>query len=417
MTSGQRYFRTIAIILLFYVILLCFFYPAIVEDGDFDNDFIVILVLVLSFSSFVQYYFGIVDNILLAADQKGYIVYFSTIVTIIVNTVACSAFINLGASITFVKASTAIIFFIRPVVIRLYINKHYDINRRYKYDEEPIKQKWNGLAQHIASVILNDTDTIVLTTFSTLENVSVYGVYNMIVVGVKQLIISLQNAILPVLGELLAKKRTDEATSFFSIVEFGLHAIVVFLFSCTSVLIIPFVSIYTTGVNDANYINVPFAALIVMAHAFHCLRMPYNIMVLAAGKYRETQNNYIIAAILNICISVALVFPLGLLGVAIGTLVSMLYQTIWLAVFNSKNIIYWPIKKFLKQCIFDIISCLLIVIISRFITLNTLTYLSWVVMSIKVLIVSIVVMCITTFLFYQENARQIYKYIKHRMKK
>ena len=54
-------------------------------------------------------------------------------------------------------------------------------------------------------------------------------------------------------------------------------------------------------------------------------------MILAGGHYKQTQNNYIIAAIINIVISILFVNILGLAGVAIGTLLAMFYQTIWMA--------------------------------------------------------------------------------------
>ena len=59
--------------------------------------------------------------------------------------------------------------------------------------------------------------------------------------------------------------------------------------------------------------------------------MPYNILILAAGHYKQTQSNYIIAMILNIVVSIATVKMWGLVGVAIGTLIAMAYQTVWMA--------------------------------------------------------------------------------------
>ena len=41
------------------------------------------------------------------------------------------------------------------------------------YEKEPIQQKWNGIAQHVAAVVIGGTDTVVLTLFSTLQNVSI----------------------------------------------------------------------------------------------------------------------------------------------------------------------------------------------------------------------------------------------------
>lgn len=107
-----------------------------------------------------------------------------------------------------------------------------------------------------------------------------------------------------------------------------MHTSATFAFTCVGLLIVPFVQVYTLRVNDADYIQPIFAVLLIAANAGHCLRMPYNIMILAVGHYRETQSNYIVAAILNVVISIASVYLWGLIGVAIGTLVAMCYQTV-----------------------------------------------------------------------------------------
>ncbi len=61
----------------------------------------------------------------------------------------------------------------------MYVNRHYAINRKIVYDREPIQQKWNGIAQHIAAVVLNQTDIVVLTIFRPITDVSIYSVYNL----------------------------------------------------------------------------------------------------------------------------------------------------------------------------------------------------------------------------------------------
>ena len=104
--------------------------------------------------------------------------------------------------------------------------------------------------------------------------------------------------------------------------------------------------VYTRGVTDANY-NVPlFAILITLANASHSFRLPYSMLILTAGHYKQTQHSYLIAAGINIVVSIALVYFYGLLGVAIGTLVSMTYQTIWMAWYSYKNIVKKGMRRF-----------------------------------------------------------------------
>lgn len=406
MVSANKFFQRLARILLVYVISLMIIYPYIANQ-NFGFIYTATLIAAISISSFAQYYFGIVNSLLLNADQRGYIQYNAQTVTIILNTIVCAIMISMNGTIQVVKLVTSIIYLARPIILQIYVNNHYKINWKIKYTQEPIKQKWNGVAQHVASVVLDGTDTIVLTVFSTLSNVSIYSVYFLVVKGVKTLFLSVTNGIQALIGELWAKQELDQLKSFFGWIEWLIHTGTTYVFSCTAALIVPFIQVYTLGIRDANYIQPTFAILLTLANAMHCLRLPYNIMVLAAGHYKQTQRNYIVAAILNIVVSVLTVKIWGLIGVAIGTLVAMAYQTIWLAIYDSRHFIYWPLKKVIRQFLVDIISSFLIISFGSHIVLKDITYFNWFFMAIKVAIVALFVAFCLNSLFYRSKMHRL----------
>ena len=414
--SADKFFNTIGKILLAYVIALCGFYPFIAKQ-DFGWVYTATLVAAMSISTFAQFYFGVVDRLLLTADQRGFVQYSSQFITLIVNTAACAVLIYFGCSIHVVKITTSLIYLVRPIVLRAYVRKHYAIDRKIKYEGEPIKQKWNGIAQHFASVVLDQTDTIILTVFSTLSNVSIYSVYHLVIYGIKQLFLSTTNGVRALIGELWAKQELEKLNDFFGYVEWIIHTLTVVLFGCAGILIIPFVTVYTKGITDANYIQPLFAILIVIAHAGHCLRMPYNTMILAAGHYKQTQHNYIIAALLNIIISIITVKFYGLIGVAIGTLVAMFYQTVWMAFYISKNINKWPFKTFLKRLFVDIIEVSVIIICTIFIKMPTTSYLGWLILALEVFSIAIIIVIIINFLFYPKLMNGLFLKLKAIIKK
>ncbi len=405
-SSAQKFFHRIALILLGYVAVLIIFYPLLV-DQNFDWMYTALLIAAMSISSFAQYYFGVVDRLLLSADQHGYVQYGAQIVTLILNTVASVILIQLGAGIHIVRLTTSVIYLLRPLFLRWYVDKHYSIDRKIKYAEEPIKQKWNGIAQHIAAVVLDGTDTVVLSIFSTLSNVSVYSVYNMVVYGVKRLFTSMTNGMQSLLGELWAKKETQSLKETFSWFEWVIHTCTTIVFGCTAVLIVPFVSVYTKGVTDANYIQPLFAALLTLANAGHCLRLPYNVMILAAGHYKQTQHNYIIAAVLNIVVSVLAVMKWGLIGVAIGTLIAMVYQTVWMAIYNSKHLVQGTMKTFAKQIGVDILTAVIGVFACSWLSMGQTQFLSWVLLAIEVVLVWGLVTIAVNAIFYRERIKEL----------
>lgn len=412
--SAAKFFKKLAIILLLYIGVLIVFYPMLVKS-HFTWMYTAGLIVAISISSFAQYYFGVVDRLLLTAAQRGYVQYIAQIITLIINTIACVVLIEMDASIHLVKLTTSIIFLARPIYLRWYTNRMFRLNRNIVYDGEPIKQKWNGAAQHFAAIILDGTAMIILTTFSTLLSVSIYSVYWLVIIGVKQLCMSLTSGIQSVLGELWAKQDFKELNRIFEWVEWSLHTTSVFMFGCTAVLIAPFVSVYTHGVSDANYWQPVFGAVLALAHMGHCFRLPYNMMILAAGHYKETQHNYLIAAVLNVCVSCFLVLHFGIIGVAIGAACALYYQTIWMAVYVSNNLIRWPIQKFIKQITVDIVTLTMAGIISIFIDTRATSYIGWIVVAFKVTVIWIATIILVNRLFYKDNLFWILAKIKSKM--
>lgn len=404
--SADKFFRKLGYILAIYVGVMLFYYPYLVKQS-FGFMFTATLILAISIRSFAQYFFGIVNRLLLMADQKAYIQYIAQTVAIIINTIACYVLIAFDCSVQVVYAMTSLIFFLQPYAIHLYIKKYYALDRKIHYDVEPIKQKWNGVAQHVAAVILSGSDTVVLTFFSTLANVSIYAIYFLPMSGARLVIMSMISGIEALIGNLWAKQDLKELRKVFAWTEWLIHTGTTLIFTLTAVLIVPFVQVYTHGVSDANYIQPLFGILLVAANSGHCLRLPYNIMILAAGHYKQTQHNYIIAAVMNIVISIIGAKQFGLIGVTLGTLAAMVYQTVWMAWYNSKNFIQWPMRKFFKQMVVNAVSAASIFIVTGYFTLTGVSYLEWIVLAIKVTACGIVVVFLVNYIFYKEFVLKI----------
>lgn len=406
MVSANKFFQRLAQILFIYVLILMLVYP-LIANQNLGFLYTATLIAAISISSFAQYYFGIANALLLNADQRGYIQYNAQTVTVVLNTAVCAVMISMNGTIQMVKLATSLIYLARPLALHFYVKRHYQIDWKIKYTEEPIKQKWNGVAQHIAAVVLDGTDTIVLTVFSTLSNVSIYSVYFLVIKGVKTLFLSMTNGIQALIGELWAKQELEKLKGFFAWVGWVIHTGTTYVFSCTAALIVPFVQVYTFGINDANYIQPVFAVLLTLANAMHCLRLPYNIMVLAAGHYRQTQKNYIVAAILNILVSILTVKVWGLIGVAIGTLVAMTYQTMWLAVYDSRHFIFWSLKNVTKQFAIDTLSAALIIVFGSQMSLKEPSYINWIFMAVNVAVMALVVVVGMNLVFYKNRVKQL----------
>ena len=397
--STQRFFRKLCGIFIAYTAVLAFVFPLVIDKKD-DFFFSFSLVIILSIGSVTQFMFGISYQKLLSADQKGYISYIVSIISIIINTVLSVLLIKFGASIQAVKLISSLIFVIKPFVFMLYVRKHYQLDRKVVLTEEPIKQKWNGFSQHVASVVFDNVDVVLLSFFSTMENISVYSVYSMITGGVQKIIMSAANGLESLFGNLIAKNEESKLLSAFVSVEWSVHFSVTIIYTIAAITITPFVSVYTSGITDADY-NVPlFGTLLTIAYSAMCLRVPYFRLIKAAGHFKQTQNGAFISAGLNIVISLVFVFKFGLVGVAAGTFAALIYHTCYFAWYLRKNIINRPIKYFIKYLITDSLTGVLSYFACRFFSMSDVSYLSWIKYAAEVSVTTIAIAALVNIVLY-----------------
>lgn len=416
--SAERFFRNIAKLLLCYTVVLTVFFPNII-NGQFDFIYTGSLILIISISSFTQYYFGITYRLLLNSDQFGFIPIIVQIIALSLNLAVNVVLMKLGCSVHVVKFASSFVFLLQPLTISFIAHKWYHIDRNCKLEKNAIPQKWNGLAQHISSVVLQSSGVVVLTFLSTLENVSVYAVYNLVVVGVRSLTMSFTSGMQAFLGNIFAKGDLCLFRKKFDSFEWLLHFVVSIVFSITAVLIVPFVKVYTKGITDVNYVVPLFGMILTLAWGMYCIRLPYNIVVLAVGHYRQTQLSAIIEAVLNIVVSVLLVVQWGIVGVAIATFVAMVYRTCYLAWYISRRVVQRSLFFFVKHICVDVISVLVFLgvhfkvygVVTE-ITLNS--YGEWFILAVKVSLIGILSIIGVNCVFYFDKMTELVKNIMNK---
>jgi hypothetical protein len=414
--ATEQFMRQIAKIFAAFILIFATLYPFLVSD-EFPWLFSFTLVLILSIGTFAQYYFGITYQMLLQADQRQYISSLVQIFTTILNTIVAAILINIGGSIHIVKLGSSIVYALNPLFINIYVRKKYSINRKIPSDNTAISQRWDSFAHQIANFVHGNTDIVVLTIFSSLSEVSVYTVYAMVVTGVRKLVNTFASGVEAAFGNMLAKNEDKLLQKNLNLLEFVIFYMSAICFSATIALIIPFVMVYTKGISDVNYNRPLFGAILCMAEMFWCIRIPYQSVVLAAGKYKETRNGAIAEPIINIIVSVALVWKFGLVGVAIGTLCAMIFRTVQYAVYMSRNIVIRKINVFIFKLIVFMINVACSCQISNRIGDNDCTtYGQWVILGVERGLIIVGINIIFALVFERENMKSFISKIKTAIK-
>ena len=416
--ASQKFFRIISGIFLVYLFILCFVYPMIVSN-EFEYGYTISLILIIAISTFSEYYFGMIYKLYLQADQKTYITSIIQIFVTILNAIIVIILIKCGSNIQIVKLGTAFVFVLRPILQNIYVRKKYNINLKNVKEKYDLKQKWDGLAQHIASVVHTNTDVAILTLFCGTIEVSVYTVYIYVINGIKNMVQALTKGVDSAFGDMMARNEKNNLNRSFRIYELFYYTLITIVYIITMVMILPFVKVYTIGITDTNYYRPLFAILIVMAEFVWAIRQPYNELVKAAGHFKETQIGAWVEVFTNLTISIVLVFKLGMVGVAIGTLISMVIRTIEFMYHTSKYILKRNQMENVKRVAILIVEMLVLVpigfFISKFIEVNS--YISWLFLAIIVGVISLLGVVTVNGIIYRKDLKDLLDMVKRIFKR
>ena len=398
-SATMIFMRKIAYIFAAGLIVFAFIYPLLLLES-FEYIFTCTLVLIMGIATFLQYYFSITYQMLLIADQRQYITAIIQCLTMIFNLLVAVIMIKLGFGIHAVKIGSAMVYCLNPVLTVLYIKYKYKLRRDVIPDKTALLQRWDAFTHQIAAYIQDNTDIIVLTVFSTVKEVSVYSVYFLLSNGVKKLLSTFTVGVESAFGNMIALNDYEGLRRNIIRIEYLLYSVATITYSCLFILIVPFVSVYTAGITDAEYERPLFALLLAASQFVGCIRTPYQNIVDAAGHFKQTRDSAVIEAVLNLIISVITVIRWGLIGVAIGTLISSLYRTIYLSVYASKCILNRDNNYFIKRVLCSIAEVgLIYVLITTFVDITTTSYMSWFIYAILVGVISSVVVLIVSLLF------------------
>ena len=345
LVTAKKFFNKIGYLFIAYSIGVAVVYPILSKEG-FSWSFVASLTVVLSLNLLIQYLFSLSFRVLLQADKKLYVISFTQIVITVCN-IACAFFsVKIYPSIHLLKLLTGLLYIIQPLVYGYFVKKHYSINWGTEPDDNLLKERWNGFAINCAAFIHNSTDITILTIFTNLATVSIYGVYTLVTNGLNGLFAAVFRAIAPTVGQAYAKGDEHELNKKLDLFEFITFISVYFCFTLSGLLITPFVQLYTNGITDVDYIQPIFGVLIVMAEGLYLIKEPHLDLSYSANKFKELSVPAFVEAGINILVSIILVHKLGLIGVAIGTIAGMTYRMAYQIYFTTK------IVKNRKQWIF-----------------------------------------------------------------
>lgn len=407
--ATEQYMQKIGYAILLFIGILSFVYPFFITK-QFGVINTVLVVVAVGLSTFVQYFFGITYQTLLTADQRDYVYSIVICIVNITSTVVSSLLIIYGASIQAVKLVAALCFSIGIIGLNRYVIKSYHIDSHCKADTTALKKKNDVMTQSLANIIHSNTDIIILTIFCDINIVSVYTVYNLVMTGIMRVLNIFSIGTESIFGSMWAKGEEENIRKYFRFFEHMISMFIIIIFSSTCLLILPFVKLYTKNVADINYIIPAYAFVIILAQSIYCFRVPFMTLVQAAGHYKETKKAALAEAVINILISVILVQFLGIIGVAIGTLIANLFRTVHYIYYVSRVLIKGSGIFHMIKVVWVIFCAFCVFLICRVIfNINNIAgWGQWIVNGIFTVVIGIFFSLASSAVFYRDDLRGVF---------
>ena len=327
-SMAQAYFRKFTILYGLGVVLLAILMPFLVKS-NVSSISITLIVAFEGMAGVISFYFIEIPSIVFAVDGKSYVNNEIGLMNRIVGYVVRIVMASLGLNIILLQFVFFLVTVAKVVFYQAYFRKHYYWIKFTKTGKGiKLKDRNSYIVTEICWTIFSSTDMIVLSTFISTQMSSVYGVYNMIFANISLLLNSVYNSVTYLLGQTYheSKEKYIKLHDIFNSVFFGLMTA---LMMVCHFLTIPFVSIYTKGVIDVNYIYESLPMMFCLVQLLSWSRYVSGNLIGVAGRVRKAVWVNILEAAINLVCSIFFVQKFGIVGVLFATVMALPVKLIY----------------------------------------------------------------------------------------
>lgn len=309
-------FRKIGIIFFSMGFIISIFYTFFV-NSNLPVELIFTVIFMTIIPAAFNLFYATTYRVLLQAQQKEYVINFITMFTLGLGHIGNIVLVYMDGSIWLVRTITMATALLNSVLIVRYVKKKNIFLDLKKYDnEEIIKGTGDVMIQKITGMIYNSAPIIFLSISPSAGTVlaSIYAVYNNIFNMIKSLMRSIIDAPRLSIGQLLTETNRENVWFIFLQYEYIVFLTIFVTINTSFVLILPFISIYTQGIVDANYYDVNIALLMTWIAVFELIHIPSGHLINMAAEFKISRNIQTISCIILICLMIILEPRWGIYG-------------------------------------------------------------------------------------------------------
>lgn len=196
-----------------------------------------------------------------------------------------------------------------------------------KYEIRTIRNNvFAMLAHKIGMVIVNATDNLIISKILGLAVLGVYSNYVLLTQTIESFVTKIFSSITASIGNLVAEQSKEEIEKNFNRILFLNYWIIAFCSICLICLIQPFIHLWL----GPDY-QLPMFTVIIIIVVFYFNGMRRTVLEFrnAAGLFWADRYKALVESFVNLVVSIPLTYVLGVSGVKLGTLISLLGVAFW----------------------------------------------------------------------------------------
>lgn len=349
----QKYYRIIGLIILVSGLLLCPFLSYLIKDNLPSDVNLYILFLLNLLSTVFSYWLFAYKNCLLSAHQRSDI---SSKIIMIVNTIRY--FLQFVLLLMF---KNYYLYLIITLLSQILINVYTSLVVKKMYPEylpkgnlsidenKVINQRIKDLfTAKIGAVIVDSVDTIVISTFLGLITLGMYQNYFYLITSISSIIAVIITSCMAGIGNSILVESKNKNFHDFKTFTLIITWVTTVSACCFLTMFQSFIEIWI----GKNYLlEYPIVVCLVTYFFIKQINMLLNVYKDAAGMWNKDKYRPLVTAIANLTLNLILVNYVGLYGVILSTIISMLFIGIPWILKNLFDEIF-ELNKFVEYFVF-----------------------------------------------------------------
>lgn len=354
-------------------------YPFVVKITSLSAFSVFLLAVIMGVSGALEFLSLARYRVLLTADQKTYVVSLAGMASLLLQTALIVLLSVLKVNILVVRLVAGLTILLRVLILQSYVKKRYPfVDYHHAPDKSALAKRYDALYTQL-TVSLQQSLGVVLATLILRDGnlISAYGVYHMVVIGLWGILKMVTTGIYSFFGEMLVRKEEERLKRAHRDFEGFYMALCIVVYGTAMVMMLPFVKLYTQGVQDASYVFPLWALLFVLQGLTDQLKGPLDLMVTAAGAFAETRHYNTVQIIVAVVLGTGLGVAFGVPGILVGIIIANVLRGTLQLYYVPKHITRRPWQESFAAMLRAGLTIALAVWLLSFVHINPTGYGQW----------------------------------------